>query len=398
MSFRPKRRPGFRPARPQFQSRPQQRRFMPPKANIHHSQYVNKAVAPAQEQPVVIKHKFEDFGFDSQLLKNVLQHGYTTPTSIQDQAIPEMMQGKDVVGIANTGTGKTAAFLLPLIDKVLKDRDQGVLILAPTRELAIQIVEEYRAFAQGFQISVTPCIGGTNMKAQLHRLKENPHFVIGTPGRIKDVIERGALNLSMFTNVVLDEVDRMLDIGFRKDIEFLIDQLPKQRQSAFFSATVDKATDDVMRRLLTNPVRISVKKHETNQHIHQDIVRVQKHETKIDVLHRLLSNKEFSKVIVFGRTKHGINKIEDQLIQRGVRVSSIHGNKSQGARQNSLKKFKQGEVQALLATDIAARGIDIEDVSHVINYDEPMTYEDYVHRIGRTGRAGKVGKALTFVQ
>lgn len=397
MSFRPRSRSGFRPNRPQHRSQ-QQRRFMPPKANIHHSRYVNKAVAPAQEQAVEITHTFKEFGLDRDLLDNVLSHGYSTPTPIQDQAIPVLMRGQDVVGIANTGTGKTAAFLLPLIHKVLRDPNQGVLILAPTRELALQIMEEYRAFAKDLDLDATLCIGGTNMRSQLQRLSRNPHFVIGTPGRIKDVMNRGAFNIEMFTNVVLDEVDRMLDIGFRKEIEFLISKLPVKRHAAFFSATVDHNTEDIMKKLLTNPVKISVKKTETNDHIEQDIVRVLPHETKIDVLHKMLNKKDFSKVIVFGRTKHGINKIERQLTERGIKVSSIHGNKSQGARQNSLKAFKLGQVQALLATDIAARGIDIDDVTHVINYDEPMTYEDYVHRIGRTGRAGKVGKALTFVQ
>jgi ATP-dependent RNA helicase RhlE len=205
------------------------------------------------------------------------------------------------------------------------------------------------------------------------------------------------LNTSAFTNIVLDEVDRMLDIGFVKDIRFLIAQLPEQRQSCFFSATMTSEVRDIMHSLMVDPVTISVKTRETSEHILQDVVKIQPGQNKIEVLYSLLQNPEFEKVIVFGRTKHGINKLEEMLSKRGLRVSAIHGNKTQGARQRSLQMFKKGHAQALLATDVAARGIDIEGVTHVINYDEPGTYEDYIHRIGRTGRAGKSGTALTFI-
>jgi superfamily II DNA/RNA helicase len=280
---------------------------------------------------------------------------------------------------------------------VLLDGNQGVLILAPTRELALQIQDEFRAFSHGMPVSSCLCIGGMNIERQIQQMRENPHFVIGTPGRIKDLIQRNAFDTTMFTNIVLDEVDRMLDIGFRQDIRFLISKLPPKRHAAFFSATLNAECDGIARTILTNPVEIQVRKKETNQHIEQDVIRLIPGQNKIDVLHQLLQQEEFKKVMVFGRTKHGINKLEEILAQRGVRVASIHGNKNQNARQRSLDAFKRGRVQALLATDIAARGIDIEDVTHVINYDEPQTYDDYVHRIGRTGRAGKMGKALTFV-
>lgn len=366
-------------------------------AAIDRSRYVNAAVEPEKEEVYTPTHTFEDFGLHPELLKNVLKHGYDTPTPIQDQAIPVLMQGRDVVGIANTGTGKTAAFLLPLIHKILNDPDQGVLILAPTRELALQIQDEFYAFAKNLPTGVVLCIGGMNINPQIERLRRNPQFVIGTPGRIKDLIQRGAFNTEMYSNIVLDEVDRMLDIGFRQDIRFLISKLPKQRHAAFFSATMNRETEQIMYELMHDPVEITVKKRETSHHIEQDVVRIKPGESKIDVLHTILNQEEASRVIVFGRTKHGINKLEKQLRDRGIRVSSIHGNKTQSARQKALQDFKQGRVLALLATDIAARGIDVEDVSHVINYDEPQTYEDYVHRIGRTGRAGKGGKALTFI-
>lgn len=380
---------------------PRQRRPFQPRrsmgAYIAPSRYIQAAQAPEQEVPYQATHAFTDFGLDGQLLTNVQRHGYVTPTPIQDQAIPALMQGKDVVGIANTGTGKTAAFLLPLLHKILQDGNQGVLILAPTRELALQILEELKAFAAGLPIGCCLCIGGMNIAAQIQRLRDNPHFVIGTPGRIKDLIQRNAFDTTLFTNIVLDEVDRMLDIGFRQDIKFLISKLPPKRHAAFFSATLNPECDAIARTFLTDPVMIQVRKKETNQHIEQDIIKVQPGQNKIDVLHQLLLQEEFKKVMVFGRTKHGINKLEELLAKRGVRVASIHGNKNQNARQRSLQAFKIGHVQALLATDIAARGIDIDGVTHVINFDEPQSYDDYVHRIGRTGRAGKMGKALTFV-
>ncbi len=382
---------GFHSSRPSFA------RKGPPRSTIHPSKYKNAGVVPEVEKEYVTTHSFEDFAFHPKIMENVRRHKYVTPTPIQDQAIPSLMEGRDVVGIANTGTGKTAAFLLPLVHKVVNDPQQGVLILAPTHELAVQIYDEFRMFSAGMPMSASLCIGGASIQRQLDELRQNPHFVIGTPGRLTDLINRGAFHASMFTNVVLDEVDRMLDIGFRKDIRFLISKLSPNRQSAFFSATMNRETEDIMRDFLKNPVTFSVKTRVTSNHIHQDVVQMKPGENKIDVLYNLLKQAEFERVIVFGRTKHGINKLEEILSMKGLRVSSIHGNKTHGARQRALDQFKRGRVQALLATDVAARGIDIDNVSHVINFDEPQTYDDYVHRIGRTGRAGKLGKALTFL-
>ncbi len=384
-------------SRDRFQSRRPSYNSRSRGAQINPSRYIQAAQTVEEEVPYVATHSFSDFGLDGQLLANVKQHGYTTPTPIQDQAMPALMEGKDVIGIANTGTGKTAAFLLPLMHKVAQDPNQGVLILAPTRELAVQIQDEFRAFAQGLKIGSCLCIGGMSMGAQIQQLRSNPHFVFATPGRIKDLLQRGAFNTSMFTNVVLDEVDRMLDIGFRQDIQFLISKLPVPHHGAFFSATMNAQTDAIARTFLVDPVVIHVAKKESNMHIEQDVVKLRPGQNKIDVLHNLLQQADFSKVMIFGRTKHGINALEKVLVARGLRVTSIHGNKTQQARQRSLQSFKQGRVQALLATDIAARGIDVEDVTHVINYDEPQSYDDYVHRIGRTGRAGKSGKSLTFI-
>lgn len=384
--------------RPRRFARPQGRSFFAnKKSSIHPSKYINRGTFVPEVQEAVVTHSFADFGLEPELQQNILRHGYTTPTPIQDQAIPLILEGRDVVGLANTGTGKTAAFLLPLINRVLLDTNQGVLIMAPTRELALQIADEFKKFASSLPLSMTLAIGGVSLRPQIQALRNNPHFVIGTPGRLKDLFNQGALDTQMFTNIVLDEVDRMLDIGFLKDITFLIKQLPEERNSYFFSATMTREVEAVMHSFLDNPATVKVSTKVTSAHIEQDIVKVLPGENKIEKLVDLLRQTEFEKVIVFGKTKHGINRLEKSLRQYGIRVAAIHGNKTQSARQQSLNQLKKGFVQALLATDVAARGIDVHDVTHVINYDEPMTYEEYIHRIGRTGRAGKIGKALTFV-
>lgn len=359
--------------------------------------FINKANEELEQDNFNPVTSFETLQIDEKIKRNILDHGYTTPTPIQDQVIPAIINGRDVIGIANTGTGKTASFLIPLIDKVFKNHYERVLIMAPTRELAMQIKDEFNFFAVGTDLEALICIGGANLHRQESNLRRNPHFVIGTPGRLKDLVQRRKLNLNLFQNVVLDETDRMVDIGFIHDIKFLISFLPRKRQSLFFSATVDGKTREILQNFVMDPVTVSVKTQETAGTIEQDVIRVRGNQ-KLDTLHDLLAKEEFNKVLIFGRTKWGIEKLSKALITRGFRAASIHGNKSQGQRQRALDGFKNGQVQILLATDVASRGLDIEDVSHVINYDEPASYEDYVHRIGRTGRAGKRGIALTFVE
>ncbi len=327
-----------------------------------------------------------------------MEHGYKNPTPIQDQVIPAIINGRDVIGIANTGTGKTASFLIPLINKSYLNRYERVLIMAPTRELAMQIKDEFKFFAKGTDLEALICIGGANLHRQEANLRHNPHFVIGTPGRLKDLVQRKKLNLNLFQNIVLDETDRMVDIGFIHDIKYLISLLPKKRQSLFFSATVDGKTKEILQNFVTDPITVSVKTQETAGTIEQNVIRVSDRNQKLDTLHNLLAEDGFDKVLIFGRTKWGIEKLSKALIERGFRAASIHGNKSQGQRQRALEGFKNGQINILLATDVASRGLDIENVTHVINYDEPASYEDYVHRIGRTGRAGKRGIALTFVE
>jgi ATP-dependent RNA helicase RhlE len=362
------------------------------------SLFIKKAQEPEQSTELDSLARFSDYNIDEKLKRNIIDHGYKIPTSIQEQSMPQILMGRDIIGIANTGTGKTAAFLITLINKAFLDRNQRVLIVVPTRELAVQIKDEFKIFAKGTDLEAVAAIGGVSINGQTHALRHRPNFVIATPGRLKDLIDRREINLSIFQNVVLDEVDRMLDVGFLNDIKYIISFLPRVRQSLFFSATVDKRTEEIVRNFVVDPVTISVKKQETGENIEQDIIRVNGNVPKIDVLHDLLAKPEFEKVLIFGRTKWGMEKLSKTLIERGFRAAAIHGNKSQNQRQKALQEFKDGRLQVLLATDVASRGIDIENVSHVINFDAPQSYEEYVHRIGRTGRAGKPGIALTFVE
>ena len=343
------------------------------------------------------KHKFEDFPVALEIKKNIAGKKYASPTPIQDQAIPAICAGSDIIGIANTGTGKTAAFLIPLVDKILKNPRQKVLIVIPTRELALQIEGQLFEFARGLNIKSALCIGGASLRRQRSRLLENPNFVIGTPGRIKDLIGQNCLDLSKFENVVLDEADRMVDIGFIGDIKYFISLLPKIRQSLFFSATIPPKVQEIIQTFVKDPVTISVKSANTPENINQEIVKVADRAKKVDKLHDLLIQDGFDKVLIFGRTKWGVQKLADELKSRGFKAGSIHGNKSQNQRQKTLELFSTNQIRILLATDVASRGLDIDNVSHVINYDMPSSYDDYVHRIGRTGRANKRGTALTFV-
>lgn len=380
------------PPRPAFRSRP--RRV---EKKLDHALFVKKGTSASMEPEYVSSTHFADYAICDKLKQNIIDHGYVRPTAIQEKAIPEILAGRDIIGIANTGTGKTAAFLVSLINKAYLDRSQKTLIVVPTRELAIQIADEFRLFAKGTGLEVAATVGGADIRYQRQKLRNNPNFVVGTPGRLKDLINRRDLDLSRFQNVVLDEVDRMVDIGFIHDIKLLISYLPKVRQSLFFSATVDGKTKEILNSFVTDPVTVSVKQQVTAENIDQDIIRVTDGKPKIDVLEDLLVKPGFDKVIIFGRTKWGMNKLSRSLKERGFKTDAIHGNKTQNQRQRALRDFKQGHIQILIATDVASRGLDIEDVTHVINFDPPSTHDDYIHRIGRTGRAGKRGVALTFI-
>ena len=346
----------------------------------------------------VARHQFEDFAIEDILKSNISFKKYSIPTPIQDMAIPPILEGRDIIGVANTGTGKTAAFLIPLINKVLKDNNQKVIIITPTRELAMQISNELYGFTYGTKIGWTVCVGGMNMGKQMDDLRRHPNFVIGTPGRLKDLHKRYELQLNEYNNVVLDEADRMVDLGLINDIKYVIANLPEVRQSLFFSATIPPKVADILRSFVKDPVTISVKTSDSVENITQEIVNIHGNFAKLDKLLDLLTQKEFEKVLIFGRTKWGVQKLSNELTRRGLNAAAIHGNKNQGQRQRALDDFKNNRISILLATDIASRGIDVRDISHVINYDLPGSYEDYVHRIGRTGRANKKGVALTFVE
>ena len=360
------------------------------------SQFINKNPIDVVEEVIVPTHTFADFGFHPDIVKNLDKMGLTTPSPIQDKVIPQIMQDLDVIGLAATGTGKTAAFLLPLIQKTLELQHEQTLILTPTRELALQIEVEFQKFKTPFKLFSTTCVGGTNIRPQLSALRRKQHFIIGTPGRVMDLIDRGAIQPQNFTNVVLDEADRMLDMGFIHDMRKILSDVPSDRQTLFFSATMNKEAESLVSDFMIDPVTISVRTKDVTDSIKQDIVPYS-HAHKFDTLLALLSKEELKRVIIFGAMKHSVEKLSQELSKAGIKSDAIHGNKSHGQRQRALSAFKSGNVRVLVATDVAARGIHVDSVSHVINYDLPGTFDDYVHRIGRTGRGDLKGEALTFV-
>ncbi len=371
------------------------------KQDINPSRFINKTVLEKDTKPQYeIMHTFEDFGLNALLYKNLVAAGFTAPSAIQDQTIPLALEGKDVIGLANTGTGKTAAFLLPILHKLASNRAvSSVLIMAPTRELAQQIDAEFKKFSTGMKLYSATCVGGVNINGQIRQLKRGPHIIIGTPGRLKDLLNRGMIRTDSMDTLVLDEADRMLDMGFVNDIRAIASQLPVEgRQTLCFSATMSDAVKTITQDFMHNPEVVSVKVNETNEHIYQDIVSFDDDAHKKELLVEMLNQREFEKVIVFGETKFGVQRLSDMLEKQGIASNAIHGNKSQGQRTRALRAFAANEANVLVATDVAARGLDIPNVSHVINFDTPQSYDDYVHRIGRTGRGGKQGTALTFIK
>jgi len=366
--------------------------------NIDISKFIQKH-SDQKHEVVEIKNSFLDFKFSESLKDNLIKRNYTTPTPIQDQSIGSVLEGRDLIGLANTGTGKTAVFLLPLIEKVYKDRSQKVLIIAPTRELALQIESEFQQFSWGMKIFSAVCVGGAPIFKQLDQLRRRPNFVIGTPGRLKDFSKRGAIRFDQFQNVVLDEVDRMLDMGFIEEIKEMLSGSPKDRQSLFFSATIPPKIRDLARQFLKNPITVEVSKEgEATKNVEQDIIRIKDQSGKFDQLQELLIRSDVKKALIFIETKREVEKITLNLIRYGHKADSIHGDKRQSQRQRALNSFKNDKVNILVATDVAARGLDIKEVSHVINYTVPQTFNDYIHRIGRTGRGTHKGFAYTFVE
>ncbi len=324
--------------------------------------------------------------------------GYTHPTEIQEKSLDALLAGRDLLGIAKTGSGKTAAFLLPILQRQIEGRHQA-LVLAPTRELALQIEEEYRSLNKGLKLYSSVFIGGTNMNSDLKKASRPSDLIVATPGRLLDLYQRRAISFKAVKTLVIDEFDRLLDMGFERDLNKILDALPLERQNLLFSATLDKGQERRIAEILNEPVRLQISSGElTNDHVQQELVYLQPGEVKIEVLKKMLAEPDFNKVIIFAETKRWVSKVNRKLRQAGIHSDEIHGDKSQNYRQKALKAFKTGKLQALIATDVAARGIDVEDVSHVINYQIPKTMDSYIHRVGRTGRAGKTGIAYTFVE
>ena len=390
-AYKSSRSPYARPPRPQRNKKPQHGQYIDPAKFI-------KIAHPVTAEEYVPEHTFADFAVDQRLHDNIARKGFVTPTPIQDKTIALGLAGKDVIGIANTGTGKTAAFAVPILHQLMTDRQSRALIVAPTRELAMQIEDDCRNLGRGGGFTGALLIGGSPYGPQFRDLRNGPHIVIGTPGRIKDHIEQGTLNLHSFNIVVLDEVDRMLDMGFVNDVKKLLSELAPHRQSFYFSATMDARVSGLIATFSPEAETISVKQGDTSANVHQDVIPYTDKANKLNALHTLLIEPVVTKSIVFESTQRGVERLEKELLGRGFEVTAIHGGKSQGQRKRALDGFKQNKAKILIATDVAARGIDVPDVSHVINYGLPQTYEDYTHRIGRAGRAGKVGYALTFVE
>ena len=374
------------------------RQFGRPKKTIDPARFINKAIEAEDDENFTPEHKFQDFKIDQRLTAAIMDKGYKRPTPIQDKIISHIVNGFDVVGMADTGTGKTAAFLLPLIDKVLQNPREQILIVAQTRELAIQIDQEFKFFTRKMRVFSVCCVGGMSIGRQISELHREYNLIIGTPGRLKDLMMKRMIRLSEFNTVVLDEADRMFDMGFINDTRFIMNEMPRGRRTLFFSATISNEIERFIKEFTRNPVRVSVKTRDTSKNVEQDIIKIEQGKTKLEVLDNLLNQKEFNKVLIFGRTKRGVEKISKTLFRRGLRVESIHGNKNNSQRQRALSLFKDDRIQILVATDVAARGLDIPNVSHVINYDVPETYDTYIHRIGRTGRWNKRGMALTFIE
>jgi ATP-dependent RNA helicase RhlE len=349
------------------------------------------------------RNDFESLGVGEKLRRALRDVGYTEPTPIQSQAIPQLLRGRDLLGIAQTGTGKTAAFALPLLQRLdaerlpARPRRPRALILAPTRELALQIHEELERFGRYTTLRHAFIFGGVSQNPQVKALAQGLDVVVATPGRLLDLAGQRHIDLSEVSVLVLDEADRLLDMGFVRDVKRIVAQTPKIRQSLLFSATMPKEVVALARDILDDPIRVDVSpKQVTVEEIDQRVVMVGNGD-KQRMLEHLLRDDEVSRAIVFTRTKHGANKVARKLERAGIDAEAIHGNKSQSARQRALRNFKNGDVGVLVATDIAARGIDIDAVSHVFNYELPHEPESYVHRIGRTGRAGATGAAWSLV-
>lgn len=358
---------------------------------------------PLSKSPAAPKSEttsFEQLKLIDPILRAVKAEGYESPSPIQQQAIPPVLAGRDLLGCAQTGTGKTAAFALPILQRLsaepAKSRDARVLVLAPTRELALQIGESFKSYGRNLPLKSTVVFGGVGIEPQISSIKRGVDIIVATPGRLIDLMDRGAVNFRSLSVLVLDEADRMLDMGFIHDIKRILKVLPQKRQNLLFSATIPKEVKGLIDAILRDPVKVEVAPvSSTSEQVEQRAYFVGRGDKRALLLH-ILETEEVTRALVFTRTKHNANKLEQFLMDSGIKAAAIHGNKSQGARQRALEGFRSGKVRILVASDIAARGIDIDAISHVINFEMPNEPETYVHRIGRTGRAEARGVALSF--
>ncbi len=345
---------------------------------------------------------FKDLNLLDELLRAIQEEGYTEPTPIQKQAIPLILEGNDIMAGSQTGTGKTAGFTLPLLQRLIKSKIRGktavrALILAPTRELAAQVGENVTAYGKYLPLKSTVIFGGVNINPQISSLRNGVDIVIATPGRLLDHVGQKTIDLSQVEYLILDEADRMLDMGFIRDIRKILDLLPKNRQNLLFSATFSPEIKSLAASLLKSPKSIETLAHNTPVEMISQLVYSVDNKNKRELLSHLIASQNWKQVLVFTRTKHGANRLAEFLSEKGISAMAIHGNKSQSARTKALSEFKRGTVRVLVATDIAARGLDIDQLPHVVNFELPNVPEDYVHRIGRTGRAGNTGESISLV-
>lgn len=375
------------------------RRYSKPKKKIDSKLYINSiTIQDKSSNDEYIGKSYAEYKFLPTLTSNLKQKGFTTTTKIQEMTIPMILGGKNVLGISETGSGKTGAFLIPMVQKLLQKNSDKLIIVAPTRELAQQIAKEAVSFIRGTHIQLSIIIGGESMHRQISQLKKGADIIVGTPGRIKDLIDRGLIRTEMYNNVVIDEVDRMLDMGFVDDIRYIYSKLSDEKQSLFFSATLNTRVEKIVQSLCNNYELVKLSNNTPISSVKQDIIAFQRIEEKIDLLQDLLRKDEVEKAIIFVDTKRYADSVDKVLYKNRFKVGVIHGDKRQNVRKRVITSFKYSKINILVATNVAARGLDIDDITHVINLDEPQTYDEYIHRIGRTGRNGSTGTAYTFVR
>lgn len=364
---------------------------------IDRSAYINETATLSEKVNQYEGKNYTDFDFHDVLSSNLNIKGFDKTTEIQELSIPHILDGKDILGISKTGSGKTGAFLIPMIQKMLLDNNQNLMVIAPTRELAQQIMKETISFVKGSGIYATLVVGGESIQRQISNLRRGSRIIIGTPGRINDLINRGEIKTELYNNVILDEVDRMLDMGFIGDITKIFEQIADERHSLFFSATHNHQIEKIVKNFINDYETIKLANNSPSKSVVQRVIDIKDKSQKISKLKELLNQDEVEKAIIFVETKRYADMVDKVLFQDKFRVGVIHGDKRQNQRRRILDKFKRSNINYLIATNVAARGIDIDDITHVINLDEPGSYDEYIHRIGRTGRNGRIGTAYTFL-